>query len=326
MGPNERALHDIFTQLRLRTGHDFSNYKRATVLRRIERRISVQQLLDVAAYAQFLREHPEECEALLKDLLISVTNFFRDHDGLRRRSSGVIPRLFQHKGEDDQVRVWVPGCATGEEAYSIGMLLTEHASATPSGAGGPGLRHRHRRAGDRHGARRALHANGHRRRVAGAAAPLLHARSADGYRVRQELREMVLFAHAQPDQGPAVLASRSGVLPQSADLSEPRRAAARDGDLALRAAAGRLPVPRRLRVGRRRGRPVRAGRQGRRPLPEPRMVAAIGRSRRCSDRRSCRAAAAAAATAARSRALRERGPVIPPTCTSGCSSSMRRRR
>jgi two-component system CheB/CheR fusion protein len=74
----QQALREVFTQLRLRTGHDFSNYKRPTLLRRLERRISVRNLPDLPTYAQFLQEHPEETQALLKDLLISVTNFFRD--------------------------------------------------------------------------------------------------------------------------------------------------------------------------------------------------------------------------------------------------------
>ena len=81
---HEHALVEIFTQLRVRTGHDFMNYKRATVLRRIDRRISLLDLPDLPAYAQYLRDNPEEAQALLKDLLISVTNFFRDCESFQR--------------------------------------------------------------------------------------------------------------------------------------------------------------------------------------------------------------------------------------------------
>ena len=123
---DERALREIFIQLRQRTGHDFSNYKRSTVLRRIERRISLHELPDLPSYALFIRQEPDEARALLKDLLISVTNFFRDVVPFEALEKHVIPKLFEGKGPKDHVRVWVAGCATGEEAYSIAMLLAEH--------------------------------------------------------------------------------------------------------------------------------------------------------------------------------------------------------
>jgi two-component system, chemotaxis family, CheB/CheR fusion protein len=122
------ALRDIVTQLRVRTGHDFSNYKRPTVLRRIARRISVHELPDLPAYSHFMHENPAEATALLKDLLISVTNFFRDAEAFEALESEIIPKLFEGKTADDQVRVWVAGCATGEEAYSVTMMLSEYAA------------------------------------------------------------------------------------------------------------------------------------------------------------------------------------------------------
>ena len=130
-GGDERALVEIFTTLRLRTGHDFSGYKLGTVLRRVARRMSVHELPDMPAYARLMREHGEEGQALLKDLLISVTNFFRDPEAFRALEEKVIPRLFEGKEEGEQVRVWVAGCATGEEAYSVAMLLAEHAARMP---------------------------------------------------------------------------------------------------------------------------------------------------------------------------------------------------
>ncbi|HEX8097286.1 MAG TPA: chemotaxis protein CheB, partial [Pyrinomonadaceae bacterium] len=133
-GPGERpesdglALRDIFTQLRASAGHDFTNYKRSTVLRRVERRMSVNEVSDLPAYARFLREQADEPRALLKDLLISVTNFFRDPEPFRALEEKFVPRLFESKGAKDHVRAWAAGCATGEEAYSIAMLLSEFAS------------------------------------------------------------------------------------------------------------------------------------------------------------------------------------------------------
>jgi two-component system CheB/CheR fusion protein len=121
----QHALRAIFALLRAHTGHDFANYKRATVLRRIERRITVRDLPDLEAYAAFLTDHPNEVQALLKDLLISVTNFFRDPAAFAALEQEVLPRLFQGKSANEQVRVWVVGCATGEEAYSLAMLCAE---------------------------------------------------------------------------------------------------------------------------------------------------------------------------------------------------------
>ncbi len=125
---DDQALREIFTLLRVRTGHDFSNYKRSTILRRIERRISVHELSDLPTYARFLQERNDEARALLKDLLISVTNFFRDKEAFAALEHTLIPKLFENKTPGDDVRVWIAGCATGEEAYSVAMLLGEFAS------------------------------------------------------------------------------------------------------------------------------------------------------------------------------------------------------
>src|SRR6185369_6180713 len=128
---DEEALRDIFKLLRSHTGHDFSHYKRVTVLRRIARRLQVNQLHQLTAYRDFMHAHPLEAQALLKDLLISVTNFFRDRDAFAALEREVMDEIFHAKTASDQVRVWVAGCATGEEAYSIAILLLEHAERLP---------------------------------------------------------------------------------------------------------------------------------------------------------------------------------------------------
>lgn len=121
----QQALRDIFTQLRVRTGHDFTNYKRPTLIRRIERRMNVCNVTEVKAYAAFLHHHPEEVNALLRDLLISVTNFFRDQKSFEALQKDYLPGIIKAKPSGGAIRIWVAGCATGEEAYSLAMLCAE---------------------------------------------------------------------------------------------------------------------------------------------------------------------------------------------------------
>jgi two-component system CheB/CheR fusion protein len=123
---DELALRDVLAYLRAQTGHDFSHYKRATLLRRIARRMQVNSLETIPRYRDFLRTHPAEARALLQDLLIGVTHFFRDQESFAALEANV-PQLFAGRRDTDQIRVWVAGCASGEEAYSIAMLLCEHA-------------------------------------------------------------------------------------------------------------------------------------------------------------------------------------------------------
>ncbi|HKX29834.1 MAG TPA: CheR family methyltransferase [Blastocatellia bacterium] len=192
-GIEERALHDIFTHLRVRTGHDFTNYKRSTILRRIERRMNVRELPDLAAYARYLREHPDEVHSLLKDLLISVTNFFRDSGAFKSLEKVFIPRLFENKHANNHVRVWVAGCATGEEAYSISMLLSEYGSdlidAPTIQVFATDI--------DEHAiavAREGFYTDTDVADISPERLRQFFTKEPDGYRVRRELREMVLFA------------------------------------------------------------------------------------------------------------------------------------
>src|SRR5512144_2076702 len=118
----------ILAYVRARTGHDFSQYKKSTVLRRISRRTQVTRREQLADYFAFLRDNVEEAQALFGDLLISVTTFFRDPKAFEALAKHVIARLFEGKESSDSIRVWVPGCATGEEAYTIAILLLEEAA------------------------------------------------------------------------------------------------------------------------------------------------------------------------------------------------------
>ena len=119
----ERALRSVLELLRKRTGHDFSKYKRGTVLRRLARRMQLAQQVTIEDYLDHVRTNAGEIQGLLNDLLISVTMFFRDPDQWHALQTQVIGRLVEE--ENEQIRVWVPGCASGEEAYSLAMLFHE---------------------------------------------------------------------------------------------------------------------------------------------------------------------------------------------------------
>ncbi|MHB8816445.1 MAG: chemotaxis protein CheB, partial [Steroidobacteraceae bacterium] len=118
-------LAKITAILRARVGHDFSKYKEKTLVRRIQRRMQVLQIDTVPAYIEHLRKEPHQVELLFRELLIGVTQFFRDPDAFAALETTIIPKLLESKGADDHVRIWVPGCATGEEVYSIAILVKE---------------------------------------------------------------------------------------------------------------------------------------------------------------------------------------------------------
>jgi len=120
------AMRRIMMLLRTKTGNDFSQYKQSTILRRIERRMVVHNVKDMETYARFLQENPAEVHILFKELLINVTSFFRDKEAFEALNKEAIPRIFKDKPENYIFRIWVPGCASGEEAYSIAMLFSEY--------------------------------------------------------------------------------------------------------------------------------------------------------------------------------------------------------
>jgi len=123
-----RLLNRVTDVLHERTGHDFRGYKRDTLLRRIQRRMQVLGTDEAEAYIVLLRTHPGEVQLLFNELLVSVASFFRDPHEFEFLQARIVPRLFDGKGRGDQVCVWVPGCSTGEEAYSVAMLLCEYAA------------------------------------------------------------------------------------------------------------------------------------------------------------------------------------------------------
>jgi two-component system, chemotaxis family, CheB/CheR fusion protein len=120
------AMPEIYGLLRNQIGHDFSGYKTKTFLRRVVRRMQVTQHTTIDGYVERLRQEPQEVNALFRDLLINVTNFFRDSDAFESLATSIVPKLFEGRDADDTVRVWVPGCSTGEEVFSIAILLREY--------------------------------------------------------------------------------------------------------------------------------------------------------------------------------------------------------
>lgn len=121
----ERAIAAILMHVRTYTGHDFSLYKRNTIRRRIERRMALHQIPNMDDYKRFLRQNTQEVLDLFDDMTINVTSFFRDREAFQALKEKALRPVLEKKNGDIAFRVWVPGCSTGEEAYSIGMLLLE---------------------------------------------------------------------------------------------------------------------------------------------------------------------------------------------------------
>jgi two-component system CheB/CheR fusion protein len=122
----QSGTNAIYKLLLDQVGHDFSGYKETTFMRRVRRRMQVLQIDHLDSYVERLRAEPDEVSMLFRDLLIGVTSFFRDPDAFSSLASDVLPKLFEGRGASDNVRIWVPGCATGEEVYSLAILLREH--------------------------------------------------------------------------------------------------------------------------------------------------------------------------------------------------------
>jgi two-component system CheB/CheR fusion protein len=186
-------LPKIFAQLRVRTDRDFSRYKRSTVLRRIARRMQLNYIEDLAHYVERLRERPEEVRALADDLLITVTHFFRDPEVFERLSKVEMARLFAKRGPPDSVRAWSVGCATGEEAYSLAILLVEEAAKQEAPP------HIQVFASDLHSqslerAREGFYPGDITTDVSAERLRRFFQQENGGYRIRKEIRDLVVFA------------------------------------------------------------------------------------------------------------------------------------
>ncbi len=120
------SLNRIFMLIKRKTGVDLSFYKESTILRRIERRMGINQISDISRYISFLEQYPTEITTLFKEMLINVTKFFRDTEAFEALRDRVVPQIMGKKTPGEPIRVWVAGCSTGEEAYSIAIVISEY--------------------------------------------------------------------------------------------------------------------------------------------------------------------------------------------------------
>ena len=191
---DEDTIAKILVHLNKKTGHDFGGYRRATVLRRIERRVHFTHSADLSEYLLRLTASSDEAQALLNDLLITVTSFFRDPEAFEALERKVIPKLFAEADPEDGIRVWVAGCATGEEAYSIAMILKEQAElldhAPPIQVFATDVHERSFAI-----AREGLYPEAIALDVPAARLDRFFTKEPGGFRIRKQIREKVLFAN-----------------------------------------------------------------------------------------------------------------------------------
>lgn len=190
--PTHALLQRILDQIRDRTGRDFSRYARSTILRRLRRRLQLAHLEALDAYLDLLEKHPAEVDALADDLLVTVTRFFRDPAVFEALERHVIPELFRERGRGEVIRAWSIGCATGEEAYSLAMVLIEAAERSEAP---PTIQifasDLHERALDH--AREGLYPEDIQTDVSPRRLQRFFTREDGGYRIRKEVRESVVF-------------------------------------------------------------------------------------------------------------------------------------
>lgn len=191
----QSALDKTVILLRAQTGHDFSLYKRNTLYRRIERRMGIHQITRMAAYVRYLQENSQELDLLFKELLIGVTNFFRDPAAWEQLREQALPELLAKRSPGQALRAWVPGCSTGEEAYSLAMVFMEAVEqARPKGSFALQVfaTDLDRDAVDK--ARQGFFPANIAADVSPERLSRFFAREEQGFRVRKEIREMVIFA------------------------------------------------------------------------------------------------------------------------------------
>ena len=191
----QSALEKTVILLRAHTGNDFSFYKRNTLYRRIERRMGIHQIAKMAGYVRYLQENSQELDLLFKELLIGVTNFFRDPAAWDQLRDQAIPTLFASRSPGQALRAWVPGCSTGEEAYSLAIVLKEAIEAIK-----PKVKFTvqifatdlDKDAIEK--ARQGVFPANISADVSDARLKRFFSKEEHGYRVRKEIREMVIFA------------------------------------------------------------------------------------------------------------------------------------
>src|SRR5450755_146026 len=191
----QSALEKVVILLRAHTGNDFSFYKRNTLYRRIERRMGIHQIKKMTAYVRYLQENSQELDLLFKELLIGVTNFFRDPAAWEQLSAEAIPALLASRPPGNALRAWVPGCSTGEEAYSLAIVFKEALDKVkPRGKFSIQIFATDLDRDAIEKARSGIFSANIAADISEARLKRFFTREANGYRVRKEIREMVIFA------------------------------------------------------------------------------------------------------------------------------------
>ncbi len=208
---------DILALLRAALGVDFTHYKQTTIKRRILRRMALRGMEQPGDYLHFLQDDADELQLLYQDFLIRVTQFFRDPEAFEALKDKVFPALAKGRSADNPIRIWVAGCSTGEEVYSLAIALLEYLESQAGNRRHQDPGHRPQRVRPGEGPRRRLPRQHRDRRVAGAAAALLRPPGRPLPDQQGRPRAVRLLA-AQPGQRPAVQPPRPGQLPQRADL------------------------------------------------------------------------------------------------------------
>ncbi len=191
--PEDLNLRKIFVLLRSRTGTDFSFYRPNTIRRRLARRMAMHKLKNLEAYARFLREHPAEVDALYQDLLINVTSFFRNPAVFEALKKRIFPKLIRPPTNVDTLRIWVAGCSTGQEAYSLAIAYAEfaeqHSVRTPIQIFATDVNH-----AVLDQARAGRYSKSHVENISPKRLQRYFTKESDGYRVQKNIRDMVIFA------------------------------------------------------------------------------------------------------------------------------------
>jgi two-component system CheB/CheR fusion protein len=192
---DKSALEKIIILLRMQTGNDFSLYKKNTVYRRIERRMGVHKIDKIVSYVHFLQENPKEVEILFKELLIGVTNFFRDAAVWTKLKENIIPDIISRGLQGNILRAWMPGCSTGEEAYSLAIVFKEALEKIrPSNSFSLQIFASDLDADAIETARKGLFPANIVSDVSADRLNRFFVKTEDGYRVNSEIREMIVFA------------------------------------------------------------------------------------------------------------------------------------
>lgn len=190
----QSGLQKVVILLRDQTGHDFSLYKQNTLYRRIERRMGIHQIGKLKAYVRYLQENSQELDLLFKELLIGVTNFFRDPAAWDQLRDRALPELFENRPHGQTLRAWVPGCSTGEEAYSLAMAFKEATENIPSKTFALQIFATDLDRDAVVKARQGLFSANIAADVTDERLKRFFIQEDSGYRVRKEIREMVIFA------------------------------------------------------------------------------------------------------------------------------------